>query len=78
MVAERRAAPFVSPEDFDVTGVLAGVDCSESRYWWVPELHTDAAPAALPRLVAHAAAPQTDGDRRQAAGRTADLANAAA
>jgi hypothetical protein len=28
----------VSAEDFDGTGVLAGVDPCESRYWWIPEL----------------------------------------
>ena len=75
--AERKPAPFISPEDFDVTGVLAGMDCSESRYWWMPELHADIA-AAQPRLAAHAALPHVDEDRRQAAGRAADLANAAA
>lgn len=30
---------FVSAEDFDATGVLAGVDPCESRYWWIPELY---------------------------------------
>jgi hypothetical protein len=29
----------VSAEDFDATGILAGMDPCESRYWWVPELH---------------------------------------
>lgn len=33
------ARPFVSAEDFDVTGLLAGVDPCESRYWWMPELY---------------------------------------
>jgi hypothetical protein len=39
--ASRQAAanPFVSAEDFDVTGLLAGVDPCESRYWWMPELY---------------------------------------
>jgi hypothetical protein len=40
--AEARAARdcgFVSAEDFDATGVLAGVDPCESRYWWMPELY---------------------------------------
>ena len=36
------ATPFVSAEDFDGTGILAGVDPCESRYWWVPELPADA------------------------------------
>lgn len=31
-------AGFISPEDFDTTGILAGVDPCESRYWWVAEL----------------------------------------
>lgn len=37
----RRPGPgcFVAPEDFDGTGIMAGVDTSESRYWWMPELY---------------------------------------
>ena len=31
---------FASPEDYDATGILAGVDPYESRYWWMPELYT--------------------------------------
>lgn len=34
----RAEALFVSAEDFDRTGILAGVDPCESRYWWVPDL----------------------------------------
>jgi hypothetical protein len=30
---------FVTPEDFDRTGILTGMDPSEPRYWWIPELH---------------------------------------
>lgn len=30
---------FISAEDFDATGVLAGVDPCESHYWWMPELY---------------------------------------
>ena len=33
------ATRFLSAEDFDATGVLAGVDPCESRYWWIPELY---------------------------------------
>lgn len=29
---------FASAEDYDATGILAGVDPCESRYWWMPEL----------------------------------------
>jgi len=38
-----RGRPFVSAEDFDATGILAGMDPCESRYWWMPELHVSAA-----------------------------------
>jgi hypothetical protein len=41
-VPPRWHQPFVSAEDFDATGILAGMDCCESRYWWVPELHVAA------------------------------------
>ncbi|MFM7135894.1 MAG: hypothetical protein ACKO1M_02325 [Planctomycetota bacterium] len=30
---------FVTAEDYDSTGIMTGVDPSESRYWWVPELY---------------------------------------
>jgi hypothetical protein len=43
-LSQRRGASFISAEDFDATGILAGMDCCESRYWWVPELHGTAAP----------------------------------
>ena len=29
---------FVSAEDFDDTGILAGIDPCASTYWWMPEL----------------------------------------
>lgn len=38
---------FVSADDFDATGVLAGMDPSESRYWWMPELYGPDADAAV-------------------------------
>ncbi len=31
---------FVSAEDFDCTGILAGVDPCESNYWWIPEMYS--------------------------------------
>jgi hypothetical protein len=40
-------ARFVSADDFDATGVLAGMDPSESRYWWMPELYGPDAEIAL-------------------------------
>lgn len=43
---------FVAAEDYDSTGIMAGVDPSESRYWWLPELYgPESAPTAP---VAHA------------------------
>lgn len=30
---------FLSAEDFDATGILAGVEPCASNYWWIPELH---------------------------------------
>ena len=35
---------FLTAEDFDITGILIGVDACASRYWWVPALHTESAP----------------------------------
>lgn len=34
-----RGPAFVVVEDYDSTGIMAGVDPSESRYWWLPELY---------------------------------------
>lgn len=31
---------FASADDYDATGILAGVDLSASLYWWMPELYT--------------------------------------
>lgn len=47
---------FASAEDYDCTGILAGVDPCESRYWWMPELYTSptASPTAATESV-HAA-----------------------
>ena len=33
---------FLSAEDFDATGILAGVEPCASNYWWIPELHRGA------------------------------------
>ena len=57
------AAAFLSAEDFDLTGVLPGVDLRASSYWWQPEsFETDAPAGPLPWP--QAAAP---GSRRTAA-----------
>jgi hypothetical protein len=37
--AVRASDIFISAEDFDRTGILAGLDPCESRYWWLPELY---------------------------------------
>lgn len=31
---------FGSADDYDATGILAGVDLSASLYWWMPDLYT--------------------------------------
>ena len=66
---------FVSADDFDATGVLAGMDPCESRYWWMPELYGPDADATVGRrLLADALA----SDPRQAAARSTSRATAAA
>lgn len=52
---------FVSAEDFDGTGILAGFDPCASSYWWVPELHAGE-PADL--AVAPIVAPPAQAARR--------------
>ncbi|MFY8221756.1 MAG: hypothetical protein ACOVJ6_07605 [Pirellulales bacterium] len=39
VAAARNTSLFVSPDDFDGTGILAGFDPCASNYWWMPELH---------------------------------------
>ena len=63
---------FVSADDFDATGILAGCDPCASNYWWMPELHT-AAPADL--AVATGA---DEGPARHATRRSAERPQAAA
>jgi hypothetical protein len=77
--------PFVSAEDFDATGILAGVDPCASNYWWMPELYgPDWGPDLGPdlgsaqiqvRLAENCAGLQ---DRDQATRRTASRTTAAA
>jgi hypothetical protein len=38
------SARFVSADDFDRTGILAGLDPCESSYWWMPELGSASGP----------------------------------
>jgi hypothetical protein len=60
---------FASPEDYDATGILAGVDPYESRYWWMPELFPTleesassiASPSSLGSASTDRAAPETTG-----------------
>lgn len=66
---------FVSADDFDATGVLSGMDPSESRYWWMPELYgpdADIAAAGRPLADALARGP------RQATRRSTSRSTAAA
>jgi len=57
--APRCGGLFVSPEDFDATGILAGVDPCESRYWWLPELFDSSITTAVDRAADGAAAERT-------------------
>jgi hypothetical protein len=66
---------FVSAEDFDQTGILAGVDPCESRYWWLPELYGPEA-ADVPQAEPASAARQSP--TAQATSRSADRTTAAA
>jgi hypothetical protein len=69
--------PFVSAEDFDVTGVLAGMDPCESCYWWMPELHTRRT-AAAPVRTGGRVGGTPPGPGHQAAARTDEPTTAAA
>lgn len=51
------AGLFASAEDYDATGILTGVDLSESCYWWMPELYTQATAPAQASAQAQAQAP---------------------
>lgn len=59
---------FASAEDYDATGILTGVDPSESCYWWMPELYTRApaqSPAQVPAAIAAESAGVTDSMERR-------------
>ena len=47
VAAKDRWGGFVAAEDFDATGIMTGLDPSESRYWWMPELYGPDSPAAV-------------------------------
>lgn len=82
--AERHLSPprdtaFLSAEDFDVTGILAGVEPCASNYWWIPELQAEPAAAAAPapELAPPAVVPPA-APRRQAARRASSRSGTAA
>lgn len=50
------AGLFASAEDYDATGILTGVDPSESCYWWMPELYVRATLQASAQAPAQAIA----------------------
>lgn len=57
---------FASAEDYDATGILAGVDPCESRYWWMPELFgTAGAAVPAPAVGADGAAETVGGSQRR-------------
>jgi hypothetical protein len=57
---------FASAEDYDCTGILAGVDPCESRYWWMPELSASPIAAGESALasIAPEAAPEAEVESR--------------
>lgn len=63
------SAAFISPEDFDGTGILAGFDPCSSSYWWMPELHSGepADLAVTPAAAGSAQAARRTSSRPQAA-----------
>lgn len=65
----RSASLFVSAEDFDRTGILAGFDPCASSYWWMPELHAGepADLAVAPGVAAPVQAARRTSSRPQAA-----------
>lgn len=70
--AARIGQLFISADDFDATGILAGCDPCASNYWWMPELHTGA-PAEL-----GVASVDDAGGRRHATRRVSARSQAAA
>ena len=46
-IAAGCAGLFASPEDYDATGILAGVAPYESCYWWMPELYASPTTTAV-------------------------------
>lgn len=74
--AHHPEARFLVAEDFDTTGILAGVDPYASSYWWMPELHSVSEGVAdfLPGLLQ---ATQRTGSRPAATSRSTSAANAA-
>jgi len=59
---------FASPEDFDATGILAGVDPYESRYWWVPELFSSPTASAEAGMAANGGEPAVADTGRETSG----------
>lgn len=62
---------WYSPEDFDATGILTGIDPCESRYWWLAELHADPGPTGsdAPVLLEPPALPKRSRPGNQATAR---------
>lgn len=39
ITAANSQSGFLAAEDFDGTGILAGIDLCASSYWWIPEMY---------------------------------------
>ena len=62
------AGLFVSAADFDVTGILTGVEPCASNYWWIPELQAAVDPTGAPDRVGVPTASLSGGGVETAAG----------
>lgn len=69
---------FLTAEDFDATGILAGVDTCASSYWWVAELQSASADTVAPGVEAGGTPQAVPPARHQAARRSASRSSTAA
>lgn len=81
--SERGDRAFVTASDYDVTGILTGVEPCASSYWWIAEMHapvdrTAMAIEGMPPVVSTAATDTGLGPRHQAARRSDRRASTAA
>lgn len=69
---------FLTADDFDATGILAGVDTCASSYWWVAELQSASADTVAPLADVGGTPQAVPPSRHQAARRSASRSSTAA